>query len=202
MEKVALGRRLYHDGILSADGSASCHSLDYGGGSPLYDVTPDILVEDQQTFEFGGRTFVATAVEGGETIDALLVDWRDERVVFAGDCFMPYSGAPFTAEGRPQVIGEVIDTILEAEPQLVVHGHTPLTDFYTVDAMPGMKIAFEHFVREVRRGIVQATPLDVILAQTRLPDAMRDHPQAVQPAYVSRGTFIQRIYRPIKSHIH
>lgn len=37
MEKVALGRRLYHDGILSGDGSlscASCHALDAGGAEP------------------------------------------------------------------------------------------------------------------------------------------------------------------------
>ncbi|MEM9861084.1 MAG: cytochrome c peroxidase [Myxococcota bacterium] len=37
MDKVALGRRLYHDGILSGDGSvscASCHSLDHGGAEP------------------------------------------------------------------------------------------------------------------------------------------------------------------------
>ncbi|MEM9072664.1 MAG: cytochrome-c peroxidase [Myxococcota bacterium] len=37
MEKVVLGRRLYHDPILSGDGTvscATCHSLDHGGAEP------------------------------------------------------------------------------------------------------------------------------------------------------------------------
>lgn len=37
MDKVYLGRRLYHDPILSGDGTvscASCHSLDHGGAEP------------------------------------------------------------------------------------------------------------------------------------------------------------------------
>lgn len=164
-------------------------------GSPLYELSPDILVDDTSQFVFGGQTFRATAVEGGETVDALLVEWEQGGVVFAGDCFMPYSGAPFTAEGVPQAIGDVIDTILIADPALVVHGHPPLTDFYSVDAMEGLRLAFAHFAAETRRGIVQARPLDAILAETLLPESLAAYPDAVQAAYVSRGTFIQRIYQ-------
>lgn len=164
-------------------------------GVPSYDVRPSELVEERRRFEIGGESFVATAVEGGETVDALVVTWEGPRVVFAGDCFMPYFGSPFTGEGRPQAIGDVIDTLLAERPRLIVHGHPPLTDFWTAEALPGLRLAFDHFTEETRRGIAEGRTLDAILADLRLPESLASHPRARQPAFISRATFVQRLYR-------
>ena len=58
-----------------------------------------------------------------------------EGMVFVGDAFMPYLGAPFVAEGSPEGLVETIDTLSALRPTRLVHGHPPLTDFYTARAI-------------------------------------------------------------------
>ncbi len=164
-------------------------------GVSLYDVEPDILVEREQTFVVGEMSFTAVPVVGGETEDALLIEWNEGDVVFVGDCFMPYIGAPFTAEGRPEALPAVIDTILAREPAFLVHGHPPLTDFFNVDALPGLKVAYEHFIASVEEGVQSGLPISEILRVTLLPEALAEFPKAATAATVTRATFVQRLHR-------
>src|SRR5262249_2846283 len=68
------------------------------GARRRYDVVPDQLVDRRETLTVGGRELVLYPVHGGETADALLIHLPGTGVLFVGDVFMPYLGAPFLPE--------------------------------------------------------------------------------------------------------
>ncbi len=75
----------------------------FGGESRRqYDVVPDRLVGTRETLTVGGTEFVLYPVRGGETEDALLIHLPASGVLFVGDVFMPYLGAPSSPKARPR----------------------------------------------------------------------------------------------------
>ncbi|MEM9193296.1 MAG: MBL fold metallo-hydrolase [Myxococcota bacterium] len=172
---------------------------DHTGGrspdEPLFTVMPDMLVEEPTTVVVGGREFRLIPVRGGETEDALLIHLVDDNLVFVGDAFMPYLGAPFVGEGDPEELLNVIDLLLEIAPRELIHGHPPLTDLYTIEIMPSFREALAELREAVLLGIRDNDPIVEIVARTPLPDVLRGDPDAVLPTYVMRQTFMQRLHR-------
>jgi glyoxylase-like metal-dependent hydrolase (beta-lactamase superfamily II) len=164
------------------------------GSRRRYDVAPDQLVREAQTLTIGGTRFGLHPVRGGETVDALLVHLPDKGVLFVGDVFMPYLGAPFVAEGSAEGLFEAIATIRSLEPRLLIHGHPPLTDFFTVAALPALETALRELHRRTRAGVAEGRTLVEILHQTILPATLRDTPAAVTPYLVMRSNFVARVY--------
>jgi len=164
------------------------------GSGRRYDVVPDHLVRAPETLTIGGTRFVFHPVHGGETGDALLVHVPDRGVLFVGDVFMPYLGAPFVAEGSAEGLFEAIAVIRSLEPRILVHGHPPLTDLFTVQALPGLEVALRELHGRVRSGIAQGRTLAEILHQNILPASLREAPTLVLPYLVVRDNYIKRVY--------
>jgi Alkyl sulfatase dimerisation len=134
-------------------------------------------------------------VRGGETDDALLIHLPTSGVLFVGDAFMPYLGAPFLPEGSAEGLFETIALIRALNPRLLIHGHPPLTDNFTMDALPGLEVALRDVYEQTLQGIGQGKTLVEIIHQNLLPSALRSQPQAVIPFLVMRDQLMTRVYQ-------
>ena len=159
-----------------------------------YKLAPDRLVSQRETLTLGGTEFVLYPVRGGETEDALLIHLPASGVVVVGDAFMPYLGAPFLPEGSAEGLLETIALIRSLNPRLLIHGHPPLTEFWTIEALPGLEMALRDVHTATLQGIREGNTLVEILHQNFLPSPLRSHPKAVLPFLVMRDQFIKRVY--------
>jgi len=116
------------------------------------------------------------------------------RVGFADDVMMPYQGAPFFAEGSPDGLLGALALIADIGSRLLVHGHTTLTEQFTVDAVPGLLAALTELRDRSLAGIGHGLTLTRLLKASVLPDVLREHPAAVGPYLVIRDHFVQRLY--------
>ncbi|MEM9462346.1 MAG: MBL fold metallo-hydrolase [Myxococcota bacterium] len=173
-------------------GEQTARAQPYG---PLYDVVPDRLIDVSTELSIGGVDFTLHPVAGGETEDALLIELPASGLLFVGDAFMPYLGAPFVAEGSADGLLATIDTILELEPSLLVHGHPPLTDAWTIEILPAFRDAMVEIRDHTLRGIIDGRDVAEIVRDAPFPELLREHPDAVIPVFVVRRQFIQRLHR-------
>lgn len=142
----------------------------FGGEGPRrYTVAPDRLVGARETLTVGGTELVLYPVRGGETEDALLIHLPSRGVLFVGDAFMPYFGAPFLPEGSPEGFFETLALIRSLSPRLLVHGHPPLTENFTAEALPGLEGALRQLYQRTLRGLGEGRTLVEILHQN-IPD--------------------------------
>ena len=162
--------------------------------TPTYTVTADRLISEPTTVSLGGVEFGLHPASGGETSDGLVVHLPELGVIFTGDVFMPNLGAPFMPEGSIDGLLETIGRIRNLHPKLLVHGHTPLTDFFTVEALPGLEGSLSELRAHVLDAIRDSRPLTDVLGDNYLPDVLREQPAAVNPYLVMRDNVIQRIY--------
>jgi glyoxylase-like metal-dependent hydrolase (beta-lactamase superfamily II) len=157
-------------------------------------ITPDLLISEPTSLTVGGTDLVLYPSPSGETGDALLVHLPASGVLFAGDVLMPYLGQPFTDEGSPEGLLEALAFIDRLQPRLLIHGHPPLTDLFTPEAIPGLNAALTQLHGEVLEGIRRGRTRPDILAAAGLPDVLRAHPAAVVPYLVTRDHFTERLY--------
>jgi glyoxylase-like metal-dependent hydrolase (beta-lactamase superfamily II) len=158
-----------------------------------FDIVPDRLVSGQERLTIGGVEFGLYPARG-ETEDGLLVHLPASGVVFMGDVIMPYLGAPFLPEGSAEGLFETMRLTQSLEPRLLVHGHTGLTENFTIEAFPGLEAALRELHGQVLRGIRERRTLIEILHQNQLPDVLRAHPSAVVPFLVMRDNVVKRVY--------
>jgi glyoxylase-like metal-dependent hydrolase (beta-lactamase superfamily II) len=164
-----------------------------GEARQRYDVTPDRLIDTREILTVGGTEFVLYPARGGETADALLIHLPGAGVLFVGDAFMPYLGAPFLPEGSAEGLFETIALIRSLNPRTLVHGHPPLTDLFTVEALPGFEAALRELYDRTLRGIDDGATVAEMLQQNWLPATPGSHPVAAMPFLVIRDNFIQRV---------
>ncbi len=165
------------------------------GREDLFEVEPDRLIAESETLIVGDTEIVLIPVQGGETEDALLVHLPGSGVVFVGDAFMPYFGAPFLGEGSLGGLIDVIDTLLLLEPSALIHGHIPLTEFYTVEIIEPLGRALRELHQHVLAGIIDAKPLAKLLDENFMPELLRNFPDAVLPYLIMRPQAMQRTHR-------
>jgi glyoxylase-like metal-dependent hydrolase (beta-lactamase superfamily II) len=158
------------------------------------EITVDQLVAEPTPVSIGGTDFVLYPTTGGETSDALMVYLPASGVLFAGDVMMPYLGAPFFAEGSPDGLLDALRLIAELGPRVLVHGHTTLTEQFTVDAVPGLLAALTELRDRSLADIGRGLTLTGLLRISVLPEVLREHPAAVGPYLVIRDHFVQRLY--------
>src|SRR5215468_10291477 len=163
------------------------------GSRRRYDARPNHLVREPETLTVGGTKFVLYPARGGETADALLIHLPDRGVLFVGDAFMPYLGAPFVAEGSAEGLFEVMALIRSLQPRVLVHGHPPLTDVFTVGALPAIEAALRDLHQRIRAAVGEGRTLVEILHENILPPSLRDQPAGVVPYLVIRDNFVKRV---------
>ena len=159
------------------------------------DITVDQLITGETTVAIGGTDFVLYPTTGGETSDALMIYLPASGVLFAGDVMMPYLGAPFFAEGSPDGMLDTLALIAELSPRRLVHGHTLLTEVFTVDTVPGLLAALTELRDQSLAGIGRGLTLTGLLKANVLPEVLREHPAAVGPYLATRDHFVQRLYQ-------
>ncbi len=164
------------------------------GESQEQHITPDRLVTGRETLQVGGADFVLYPTRGGETRDGLLIHLPDRGVVFAGDMIMPYIGAPFLPEGSAEGLFEAMSLVRELNPRLLIHGHPPLTELFTVETFPALEAALRDLHELVVAAIREGRILTEILHRNHLPLLLRDHPTAVLPYLVIRDNLIKRVH--------
>jgi glyoxylase-like metal-dependent hydrolase (beta-lactamase superfamily II) len=157
-------------------------------------VTPQHLVAQAETITVGGVRFALHPVTSGETEDALLIHLPDRGLVFVGDAFMPYLGAPFVPEGSPEGLLETIALIRSLAPTRLVHGHTPLDENFPVAVLAPLASALGAVHRDTLALIHENETLPEILQRNFLPDQLAAHPEAVMPFLLMRDNFIQRLF--------
>ena len=164
------------------------------GESQEQHITPDRLVTGKQTLQVGGVDFVLYPTRGGETCDGLLIHLPQRGVVFTGDMIMPYIGAPFLPEGSADGLFEAMRLVQDLNPQLLIHGHPPLTQLFTVETFPALEAALHDLHDVVIAAIRDGRTLTEILHFNHLPGLLRDHPSAVVPYLVICDNLIKRVH--------
>lgn len=165
------------------------------GAATHHDVTPDQVIGETTALRIGDLDFVLTPVHGGETDDALLIHLPQRGVVFAGDMLMPHLGAPFVAEGSAEGLFDAMRQVEAMAPEVLIHGHPPLTENFPAAVFPGLRAALESLYDTVHADLRANRPLAEILRRNHLPDLLRDHPYAVLPYLVVRDNLVKRVHR-------
>lgn len=166
----------------------------FGTEPSSYDVKPDRLIATRERLSDGDLDLELIPARSGETEDALFI--RDARhdILFVGDAFMPYVGAPFVAEGSAEGYIGAIEDVLALHPRRVIHGHPPLTALYTPEVLSELRRAFGALYARSVAAARAARPLSDVLHDDFIPDGLRGAPKAVLPYLVARDTFVQRVY--------
>jgi glyoxylase-like metal-dependent hydrolase (beta-lactamase superfamily II) len=166
----------------------------FGTGTMKLDVKPDREISAPESIVDGDLELALLPAMSGETSDALFIQDKTHDLLFVGDAFMPYLGAPFVAEGSPEGFLGAISSVLALHPHRLLHGHTPLTALFTIEAMPGLRDAMTALYERSVAAARASRPLADLLHDNFLPPTLRTAPAAVQPYIVARDTFVQRVY--------
>jgi glyoxylase-like metal-dependent hydrolase (beta-lactamase superfamily II) len=157
---------------------------------------PDIAVDNRTDLDIGGSKFELIPIHGGETHDAMLIYLPGEKVMFMGDCIMPYLGAPFVEEGDLQGLLDAIDLVVQRNPQYLLHGHEPLTrNFTSPSILAHLKTDLtwlrEQVLSAIRRGDERAAIHGLNLIP---PDLLAGQPDVYEPYLILREHVIDRLY--------
>jgi glyoxylase-like metal-dependent hydrolase (beta-lactamase superfamily II) len=157
-------------------------------------IVPDQLIAEPTSLTIGGTELVLYPTRGGETPDALMIYLPASGLLFTGDVMMPYIGNPFLAEGSPEGLLETLRFIRNLAPRTLIQGHTPLTETFTIEIIPGLEAALTELHGHVLDDILAGRTLPDILGRCYLPEVLRGHPRAVVPYLVIRDRFIGRLH--------
>jgi glyoxylase-like metal-dependent hydrolase (beta-lactamase superfamily II) len=160
-----------------------------------WQLAPTRRVTTQETITVGDTRIVLAPTRGGETDDALLVQLPDAGVLFVGDAFMPYFGAPFLAEGSVDGLLDTIAQIRALAPKLVIHGHAPLTQNFPMEVLPVLGEAIARTRDRTLDELRHARTQSEVLADAMLPDCLAAQPDAVVPFLLMRDNVIARLYQ-------
>jgi alkyl sulfatase BDS1-like metallo-beta-lactamase superfamily hydrolase len=112
---------------------------------PTKEVAPDVLFDEQYTFELGGRRFELHSTPGGETRSALIVWLPDEKIAVVGNLFGPLFGnQPNLNTIRGDKARSALEFVASVRklaalgPELVLTGHEEIR-------------GKEHLAREIAR---------------------------------------------------
>jgi glyoxylase-like metal-dependent hydrolase (beta-lactamase superfamily II) len=186
-----IARELNGPGVFASEFFGQRFSVD-----DVRSFKPDVTIERRTQLKIGGTGIELIPVQGGETHDAMLINLREEGVMFVGDFIMPYLGAPFVEEGDLQGLLDAIDIVVKEHPRHLLHGHEPLTrNFATASMLAELKTDLiwlrEQILGAIRRGDERAA-----IQQANLipPGLLADQPDVCQPYLILREHVIDRLY--------
>ncbi|HVQ03869.1 MAG TPA: MBL fold metallo-hydrolase [Burkholderiaceae bacterium] len=196
-----IGRSNYQD-ELAIDAMADPAGLRrfFGERFRLEDVLsykPDVTVDRATPLVIGGTRFSLLPTRGGETDDALLVHMPDSGVLFVGDILMPYFGAPFQPEGSVDGLLAAIDQVHALKPNVMLHGHEPLTRNFSstamlIDLRPQLQWLRDEVGAAMRRG----TPRAAIQQANLMPPTLEASTSEVHLTYLLlRENLINRVFQ-------
>jgi glyoxylase-like metal-dependent hydrolase (beta-lactamase superfamily II) len=175
--------------------NAPFHSFFGAGVKGPWKLRPSRCVSAREPLSVGDTRIVLEPTRGGETEDALLIQLPDAGILFVGDAFMPYFGAPFVAEGSVEGLLDTIAQIRALAPAKLIHGHVPLTVNFPIEVLPALGEAVASMrdltLQQMRGGHSQSETL----AKAFLPESLAQQPDAVMPFLLMRDNVIGRLYQ-------
>jgi glyoxylase-like metal-dependent hydrolase (beta-lactamase superfamily II) len=180
-------------------GDASVPKLFFGNKFRIEDVLaykPDATIDRTTEMVIGGTRFLLSPTQGGETGDAMLIQMPDSNVLFAGDVFMPYFGAPNIAEGSVDGMLKSIDQIVAMHPTLILSGHEPLTRLFASTRMlADLKDRLAWLRSQVLRQIAAGTERTAVHDENLVPPDFATSGTDVHFAYLLlRENLIDRLF--------
>jgi glyoxylase-like metal-dependent hydrolase (beta-lactamase superfamily II) len=173
----------------------------FGDNTPgLLELRPTRMISQPESLTIGGTRFRLYPAHGGETADALLIELPDSGVVFVGDAFMPYLGAPFDAEGSVEGLLDTIALLRSLKPRLLIHGHPPLTDNYPVQALEPLELGLRALYRETVSAVRDGVPLSEALGRNLVPTELEPYPDAIPAFLLMRENAIKRLYHQLTGY--
>lgn len=157
---------------------------------------PDVAIDRATDLVVGGTRLQLIPAASGETDDALFVFLPQHGVLFVGDAFMPYVGAPFLEEGSVEGMLAAIDQVAALKPQVLLHGHEPLTRTFDsaqvlAQLRPHLAWLREAVLQEVSLGRTRAG----IQQANLVPPALAESSSRVHLAYLLlRENAINRLF--------
>ena len=155
------------------------------------DARADRLVSTEESLRLGDLDIRLIPVSSGETNDALFVHLPRQGLLFVGDVFMPYVGPPFLSEGSPEGYLQALAKVREIAPRKLIHGHPPLTRYFTMEAVPGLETSLRDLHDRYLPDILRSRPIAEILHDNHLPASLRQTPEAVLPYLLVRDHFLR-----------
>jgi glyoxylase-like metal-dependent hydrolase (beta-lactamase superfamily II) len=192
---VVIARANFEQELKRMQSSQATFNWFFGSHPVGLDARADRTVSAEESLRLGDLDIRLIPVSGGETNDALFVHLPRQGLLFVGDVFMPYVGPPFLSEGSPEGYLQALAKVREIAPRRLIHGHPPLTRYFTREALPGLEMALRDLHDRYLPEILRSRPLAEILHENHLPASLRDSPQAVLPYLVVRDHFLQRLHR-------
>ena len=173
----------------------------FGDNTPgPLELHPTRLIDKPESLTLGGTRFRLHPAHGGETADALIIELPDSGVVFVGDIFMPYLGAPFAAEGSVEGLLDAISLLRSLHPELLIHGHTPLTENFTIRALEPLETGLRVLYRDTMSSIHDGVPLSEALGRNLVPAELERSPDAIPAFLLMRENAIKRLYHQLTGY--
>ncbi|RUW60245.1 quinoprotein relay system zinc metallohydrolase 2 [Mesorhizobium sp. M7A.F.Ca.US.008.03.1.1] len=119
-------------------------------------VSPTMLVDDHLQLDLGGRMIELRAWKAAHTDNDLTVFDTVTRTLFAGD--LVFMGSLPTLDGSLLGWLRQMDALTAIDAARVVPGHGPITADWP-QALAGERRYFEVLARDIRKAIVDGTPL-------------------------------------------
>ena len=180
---------------INAVGAPPFHFFFGAGAGGQEQLAPTHVITARETLTVGDTRFVIEPTRGGETEDALLVQLPDAGLLFVGDAFMPYFGAPFVSEGSIDGLLDTIAQIRALAPRKLIHGHPPLTQNFTIEILPALGDALTQVRDRTAALLHEGRPQSDALAEALLPECLKESPEAVIPFLLMRENLIKRLYQ-------
>lgn len=156
---------------------------------------PDVEISKPTRIEIGGTAFDLIPAPGSETPDAMYISMPDEGLLFVGDFIMPFVGAPFVEEGDVGALIEAMDLIESLQPEKILHGHQPLTQFFsTTDRIQSLKPHLTWLIAETHARVAAGQTRGEIHRANLMPDSILDDASSQQFYLVMRTHLVDRIY--------
>jgi alkyl sulfatase BDS1-like metallo-beta-lactamase superfamily hydrolase len=145
-------------------------------------VVPDLLVEDRETVEQGGRTFELIATPGGESLDSICVWMPKERVVFTGNLFGPvFLAMPnlnTTRGDKPRLVVNYLaslERVRDLGAELLITGHgDPIRGAEKIRAdLDRMHAAVSYITEQTIAGMNAGKDVHTLMREITLPEALK-----------------------------
>ncbi|MBW4707471.1 MBL fold metallo-hydrolase [Roseobacter sp. YSTF-M11] len=138
---------------------------------------PDVAIRGATEMEIGGSIIRFVPTQGGETEDALLIEFPALGTLFMGDALMPFFGEPWEEEGSVDGAIESIDAALAMNPERILHGHYGITIIYDAHQLPAFRDALAWLAEETRRHINVGYAAADVVKLNLIPPGIERHPE-------------------------
>jgi len=190
------GRDNYHATVKRASRNHSYKQLRGEGFQEKWinQYKPDVAIDKLIIITIGDSQVELIPVTGGETKDALLINFSELGVIFMGDALMPFYGEPTVEEGFIDEAINTMDQALSRQPKHILHGHYGITVLYgNSHQLKPYRDAYQWLVTETRKHIVNGYSAKDIIRLNLIPPRLLNSPQIFFGYLAPRDHIISRI---------